>query len=189
MLSKQQIIVLLALLSYVDAFSVDTPPPVPREVVTTVSQHPVVATVGGLPSHRELLSSSSIFLSSTSNNLVPDALVNIADINFDGKVPTVESDEYVVVYNGSKTAPVDISGYSIYVATTGTQGPTFVFPKDTILKPGGSFRVYTNEIHKETGGFSFGSGKAIWNNRGGLAVMKDASGKKICEYKYKPADA
>jgi len=75
------------------------------------------------------------------------------------------------------------------VATTGTQGPTFYFPNKSVLKPNQSVRVYTNEVHKETGGYSFGSGKALWNNRGGLAVLKDASGKKLMEFKYKPVAA
>lgn len=110
--------------------------------------------------------------------------VYIADINYDGKVPKTESDEYVVVTNGSKS-PVDLSGYYIYVFTSGTQGPTFTFPKDSILKPSSSVRVYTNEIHKETGGYSFGSGKAIWNNRGGLAVIRDSEGGKVGEFRYK----
>lgn len=113
--------------------------------------------------------------------------MNIADINFDGKVAKTESDEYVVVSNGSKVTDADLSGYVLYVATSGTKGATFVFPKGSILKPGGSFRIYTNEIHKETGGYSFASGKALWNNRGGLAVLNDATGKKVCEYKYKSA--
>ena len=46
--------------------------------------------------------------------------------------------------------------------------------------------VYTNEVHKETRGFTFGSGKAIWSNNGGLAILKDGNGKKLMEYKYKP---
>ena len=53
-----------------------------------------------------------------------------------------------------------------------------------VIKGGESVRVYTNEIHKESGGYSFESGKAIWNNKGGLAVLKDGSGKKIGEFKY-----
>lgn len=110
--------------------------------------------------------------------------VSIVEINYDGKVPKTEADEYVVMTNASKS-PVDVSGYYIYVATTGTQGPTFTFPKGMTLKPNQSVRIYTNEIHKETGGFSFGSGKAIWNNQGGLAVLKDANGKKLGEFKYK----
>lgn len=121
-----------------------------------------------------------------SSNLANGAGVVIRDINFDGKVPKTESDEYVVISNDSKST-VDISKYYLYVATTGTQGPTFYFPNDTTLKPGASVRIYTNEIHKETGGYSFGSGKAIWSNNGGLAVLKDSNGKKIMEYKYKPA--
>jgi len=83
---------------------------------------------------------------------------------------------------------MDISGYYVYVATSGTQGPTFTFPKSkkdpTVLKAGESVRIYTNEIHKESGGYSFGSGKAIWSNKGGLAVLKDGAGKKIGEFKY-----
>jgi len=85
---------------------------------------------------------------------------------------------------------MDISGYYVYVATSGTQGPTFTFPKGTknnnptVLKAGESVRIYTNEIHKESGGYSFGSGKAIWSNKGGLAVLKDGAGKKIGEFKY-----
>ena len=157
----------------------------------------------GLPPQKDLLFSapshskedsdsyfgSSMMLSAVSSNLAETLGAYIADINYDGKVPKTESDEYVVVKNASKT-PTDISGYYIYVASTGTQGPTFYFPKDTpILAPGKSVRVYTNEIHKETGGFSYGSGKAIWSNNGGLAVMKDGKGKKICEFKYKPEAA
>jgi len=121
-----------------------------------------------------------------STNVAAGSGVTITDIFYDGVVPKTESDEYVVVSNQSKST-VDISKYYIYVATTGTQGPTFYFPKDaSLLKPGASVRVYTNEIHKESGGYSFGSGKAIWSNNGGLAVLKDANGKKIAEYKYKP---
>mmetsp|Transcript_30523 Transcript_30523/g.56396 ORF Transcript_30523/g.56396 Transcript_30523/m.56396 type:complete len:218 (-) Transcript_30523:196-849(-) len=112
--------------------------------------------------------------------------VSITGVNFDGLEKTTEADEYVVISNGSK-APMDVSGYYVYVATTGTPGPTFTFPKSSTIKPGASVRVYTNEIHKETGGYSYGSGKAIWNNRGGLAVMKDSKGKKVCEFKYTPS--
>jgi hypothetical protein len=152
-----------------------------------------------IPSQKDLLSStpseidsyfgSSLMLSAVSNNLADTVGAYIADINYDGKVPKTEADEYVVVKNGSKT-PTDISGYYIYVASTGTQGATFYFPKGTPpLGPGKTVRVYTNEIHKETGGFSYGSGKAVWSNNGGLAVMKDGKGKKICEFKYKPEAA
>lgn len=42
--------------------------------------------------------------------------------------------------------------------------PEFVFPSRT-LEPGEVIRVYTNEVHPEWGGFSFGRGSAIWNNK------------------------
>lgn len=130
--------------------------------------------------------STSMMISAASTNQVSSAAIQIADIFFDGKVPTTESDEYVVIKNYGK-GPADVSGYYIYVATTGTQGPTYYFPKGTILKPGQAVRIYTNEIHPETGGFSFDSKKAIWSNNGGLAVFKDNNGKKIMEFKYKKA--
>ena len=135
-------------------------------------------------------STAAAAASTKSNNKEGAGIIIISSINYDGQVPKTESDEYVVITNNSKS-PVDISGYYVYVATTGTQGPTFTFPKATksnnptvLLKGGESVKIYTNEIHKESGGYSFGSGKAIWSNKGGLAVLKDGAGKKIGEFKY-----
>ena len=130
------------------------------------------------------LSGSSVITAAASVNIASAGAV-ITDIHYDGQVPKTEADEYVVISNTSNS-PVDISKYYVYVATTGTQGPTYYFPAGTILKPGAKVRVYTNEVHKETGGFSFEIKKAIWSNNGGLAVFKDANGKKLMEYKYKP---
>lgn len=161
-----------------------TPPPILDQAVIASDSAELQApfSSSNLPSHRQLLDqalSSSVLLSAASTKEVAATqIVNVVDIHYDGAVPTTESDEYVVIKNFSK-APVDISGYYMYVATTGTQGPTFTFPKGSVVKPGSMVRVYTNEIHKETGGYSFGSGKAIWNNRGGLAVFKDANGNKV----------
>jgi hypothetical protein len=160
------------------------------KVTTTNAASPVTST-SNLPSQKQLSEISKSANIATpaippkSTNVASGNGIMINDIHYDGDVPKTESDEYVVISNVSNS-PIDISGYYIYVATTGTQGPTFTFPKGTIIKPGSSFRVYTNEIHRETGGFSFGSGKAIWSNNGGLAVIKDSNGKKLGEYKYKP---
>lgn len=152
---------------------------------------------------REIVPSTTTLTTSTSplssSNLIAVASVTptpstsgppllITDINFDGKVPTTEADEYVVLTNPRPT-PLDLSGYYLYVATNGSQGATFTFPKNSpTLKPNASIRIYTNEIHPESGGYSFGSGKALWNNKGGLAVLKDSNGKKLGEFKY-PAKA
>lgn len=163
--------------------------------------HRVETSVSHLPSHQELALRSSTSLlseaaiaatttpvattttSPAATTTTTPAAVAITNLQYDGQVPTTESDEYVVLTNRSKS-PMNIGNYMIYVASNGTQGATFTFPKDAVLAPGASVRVYTNEIHKETGGYSFGSKKAIWNNKGGLAVLKDAAGKKLGEYKY-----
>ena len=122
MMTMRRVGLVLALIVQIHAYSVDLPPQpqaTPKVVIatTTTAQQLPAPGVGrsGLPSHTELLlsssSSSMLLLSAVSTNLVTDTLVNIADINFDGKVPTTEADEYVVIYNGSKTTPADISGY------------------------------------------------------------------------------
>ena len=179
----------------VHGFSIDAPPPATPVLVEQPALPRVMTTEYHPTSQYQQLPllSSSLSVSAAATAAAPATAptgketATITYINYDGKVPTTESDEYVVLSNGSKTSPLDVSGYTLYVATSGTQGATFVFPSTTsLIKPGGSVRVYTNEIHKESGGYSFGSGKALWNNRGGLAVLKDAKGNKICEYKYKP---
>jgi len=172
-----------------------SPPPAQVKVVpSTVSTAP--ETPSNLPSQKELSEKISQSQASTpapapapapkSTNIASGTGIAISDIHYDGAIPKTESDEYVVISNVSNS-PVDVSGYYIYVATTGTQGPTFYFPKGSTLKPGASVRIYTNEIHKDSGGYSFGSGKAVWSNNGGLGVLKDPNGKKLMEYKYKPA--
>lgn len=192
-----------------------TPPPPPPPAVATVASSASSAstapttTASNLPSQKELLAKSSSSSTSTTSSSAAAAAaptssslaassnkgtspgIIISSINYDGQVPKTESDEYVVITNNSKS-PIDVSGYYVYVATTGSQGPTFTFPKSNnnnnnngvVLKAGESVRIYTNEIHKESGGYSFGSGKAIWSNSGGLAVLKDSAGKKIGEFKY-----
>jgi Intermediate filament tail domain. len=181
--------------TYLLMAAVTTPPPPSAieqvKISSTNAASPPMTSTSNLPSQKQL--SDMIQSSNSAPSKIPPKSTNVAsgngimitDIHYDGDVPKTESDEYVVISNLSNS-PMDISGYYIYVATTGTQGPTFTFPRGTVIKPGSSFRVYTNEIHRETGGFSFGSGKAIWSNNGGLAVIKDNNGKKLGEYKYKP---
>jgi len=188
-----------------------TPPPSAATVASSASAPTApTTTASNLPSQKELLDKSSSTTptpssptasaatttpSTASKSAAPATAtklgtgITISSINYDGQVPKTESDEYITILNNSKS-PMDISGYYVYVATSGTQGPTFTFPKTTknnnptVLKAGESVRIYTNEIHKESGGYSFGSGKAIWSNKGGLAVLKDGAGKKIGEFKY-----
>jgi len=76
---------------------------------------------------------------------------------------------------------VDINHHGTLKETVGT---TFVFPTPTELTPGQTVKVYTNEIHKESGGYSFKSGSAIWNNKGGKGVLMNRAGTEISQFVY-----
>jgi hypothetical protein len=60
----------------------------------------------------------------------------------------------------------------------------FTFPQSTILEAGKSFRIYTNEVHPETGGFSFRSATGIWNDAGDEAKLFDAAGNNVSTLAY-----
>lgn len=100
-------------------------------------------------------------------------------ILYDGAVARVESDEYIVIKNTGSSA-VDITNWRI---NADDPGQDFYFPAFT-LQPGQVCRVYTNEIHPETCGFSFGINKAIWANAGDCGHLYDASGAEVDTYCY-----
>ena len=102
-------------------------------------------------------------------------------IFYDGLVPRVESNEYVEITNLG-TEPVDLAGWVLKDISEGS--PSFTFPS-YILQPGKSARVYTNESHPEYGGFSFGYGKAIWNNTDpDTAALYNAQGQEVSRKSY-----
>lgn len=105
--------------------------------------------------------------------------VVIAAIFYDGKKPIVESDEYAVISNNSNE-PVSMTGWRL---NAGNSGQNFIFPSFTIA-PNQSIRVYTNEVHPETGGFSFGVNHAIWNNKSDCGYLYDGNGVQVSTYCY-----
>jgi LysM repeat protein len=107
------------------------------------------------------------------------ANVQITSVSFDGAVAQVESDEYAVITNRGGTA-VNLAGWRL---NAGDAGQDFVFPSFD-LQPGQSCRVYTNEVHPEACGFSFGSGQALWNNGGDCGYLYDAAGNEVSRYCY-----
>ena len=111
----------------------------------------------------------------------PGSNVQITHIFYDGLVYRVESDEYVEITNlGSE--PQDLAGWVLKDISEGY--PSFTFPS-YVLAPEQSIRVYTNEIHPEYGGFSFGYGKAIWNNSDpDTAVLYNAQGQEVSRKSY-----
>jgi hypothetical protein len=52
------------------------------------------------------------------------------------------------------------------------------------MQPGQVCRVYTNEVHPEWCGFSYGSGSAIWNNTGDCAYLMDGNGTEVHNFCY-----
>jgi competence protein ComEC len=107
--------------------------------------------------------------------------VQITHIFYDGLVYRVESDEYVEITNlGSE--PQDLAGWVLKDISDGY--PSFTFPS-YVLAPGQSIRVYTNEVHPEYGSFSFGYGKAVWNNSDpDTAVLYNAQGQEVSRKSY-----
>ena len=107
------------------------------------------------------------------------AKVIIKTIFYDGKVARVESDEYAVIANEGN-APANLAGWRL---NAGADGQDFWFPGFE-LQPGQICRVYTNEHHPDHCGFSFGSGKALWNNKGDCGYLFDASGAEVSRRCY-----
>ena len=111
----------------------------------------------------------------------PPGDVQSTYIYYDGAVPSTEADEYIEVTNLGTTSQ-NLEGWVLKDISEGY--PSFTFPSYT-LAPGVSIRVYTNQIHPEWGGFSFGYGKAIWNNTSpDTAALYDSHGNKVSQKSY-----
>lgn len=108
----------------------------------------------------------------------PDVV--ISHVQNKGVVKRTQSDEYVEITNrGSWQA--DISSWRL---DADDAGQAFTFPAGTLLAAGQSIRVYTNEVHPDSGGFSYGSGRAIWNDRGDMAKLLDPVGNVMSKLGY-----
>ena len=108
--------------------------------------------------------------------------VRIDCILFDGKAKRTESDEYVQITNYGESAQ-DLLGWKLQDAHDEHQ--VFEFRSSYVLPPGATIRVYTNEIHDEWGGFSFGKGRSIWNNsEADTAVLLDETEHPVSEATY-----
>lgn len=105
--------------------------------------------------------------------------VTITEIRYDGVVKRTESDEYIEITNQG-TDPADISKWHVVAGTK----QEFHFPAGTTLAPRQGVRVYTDEIHSEFGGFSFGSGRSVWSNKGGVGQLFNAAGEQVSTFPY-----
>jgi len=107
--------------------------------------------------------------------------VEITNIFYKGTVKKTQSDEYVEITNQEKT-PADVSGWQI--ASGVGRNKFFTFPQGTKLAPGQSVRVYTNEVHPESGGYSCGSKLSLWKDSGDEAKLLDAKGNLVFGLAY-----
>ncbi|MGA4845578.1 choice-of-anchor K domain-containing protein [Streptomyces sp. G5(2025)] len=108
----------------------------------------------------------------------PDVVITHVDPK--GTVAGSQSDEYVEILNRG-TEAADMSGWVLHADGTGKD---FTFPQGTVLQPGGRFRVYTNERHPESGGFSFGSGQPVWHDHGDIATLRNKESREVSRYPY-----
>ena len=151
-----------------------TTTPFPTVTATTGSAPTATATSAPIPTATPTVPSSGA------------ANVVIECILYDGRVPRSESDEYVQIANIGGEA-VNLEGWVLVAVDEGS--PALRFP-DYILGPGSRIRVYTNEVHPESGGFTFGYGRAVWNNREpDKAALIAPSGELVSPVTYPPGCA
>ncbi|MFC2081699.1 lamin tail domain-containing protein [Candidatus Bipolaricaulota bacterium] len=152
------------------------------DIACSVSDHkPVLARFGGSATP-EQHPAGSPDEGSEESNVTDGPDIRIECIVYDGYVFRSESDEYVQIKNYGN-AGQDLRGWVL--ADLNDSGQEYEFTTSYVLEPGLSIRVYTNEIHEEWGGFSFGRGSGVWNNTTpDTAVLRDGSGQEIdrCTY-------
>ena len=107
--------------------------------------------------------------------------IEITHISYKGVVKKTQSDEYVEITNQGSN-PADISGWQI--ASSVGRNKFFTFPAGTTLAVGQKVRVYTNEVHPESGGFSCGSKLSLWKDSGDEARLLDAQGNWVSGLAY-----
>ena len=105
--------------------------------------------------------------------------VEISHICFDGQEKFTEADEYAELTNLS-THWVDLSHWQLSAG----KNQLFTFPVGTVLKPAAKVRIYTNYHDESTGGYSFNSRSAIWNNKGDSGTLTDHKHQPVSEYSY-----
>ncbi|ANP56063.1 hypothetical protein J2Z21_004032 [Streptomyces griseochromogenes] len=94
----------------------------------------------------------------------PDVI--ISDLRYLGS-GTGQPDEYIEIFNKGG-APQDLTGWMVECKPT---GHAYTFPPGTVIQPGQRYRVYTDEVRQEFGGFSFGSSEQVWRDEGGIGRL------------------
>jgi hypothetical protein len=117
----------------------------------------------------------------TAPPVTPEVIATMPPVS-DRSVQDNTTVQVVTVFaDGKKTnEPVDITDW---VIQDNTAEDLFKW-EGYVMQPGQSIRVYTNEVHQDTGGFSLGSTRPVWANRGDVAELYDADKVLISRYAY-----
>ena len=104
-------------------------------------------------------------------------LVQITGMRRDGAINPNEPDEYVEITNQGTVAQ-DLTGWHLDSERGAASGQVFHFPSGLVMQPGQVCRVYTDEVHPEWCGLSFGYRKSgVWSNsEPDAAVLFDGDG-------------
>jgi endonuclease YncB( thermonuclease family) len=105
------------------------------------------------------------------------ALVQITGMRRDGAISPNEPDEYVEITNQGAMAQ-DLTGWRLDSERGAASGQVFHFPAGFVMRPRQVCRVYTDEVHPEWCGLSFGYRRSgVWNNNEpDAAVLYDNEG-------------
>jgi len=115
----------------------------------------------------------------TTGQLTALGPVQISDIFYDGTKGSHEPDEYVEIANVG-AQPVSMDGWVLH-DIYGDQRYTW---HGYTLPAASKIRVYTNEVHNDSGGFTFASNDAIWANKGDAAELLDSTGTVVSTFSY-----
>ena len=97
------------------------------------------------------------------------------------KYSNLEADEYVQIINQGD-ASQELEGWVL--KDRDDRGQEFAFPSHP-LRPRDVVRVYTNQVHAEWGGFTFGRGSPVWNNSDAdTVVLLDGVGVVVSQKTY-----
>jgi hypothetical protein len=105
--------------------------------------------------------------------------IKITNVFYDGVKGSTEPDEYVEITN-TGSQPVDITDWVLL----DPKGDDEYKWESFTIQPGQVIKVYTNEVHPDSGGFTFGSRQAIWANSGGVAELYDSDKVLVSRYAY-----
>ena len=91
--------------------------------------------------------------------------------------------EHVVIRNTGE-CEIDLGGFVL--ADSASHPHRFKFPPTFKLAPGAEVKVWTGKGQNDSGNLYWGRAKAVWNNEGDIAILKDSQGNEIERFIYTP---